>query len=57
MSDPRPADLDKRIMTVIWECTAVHTATEFSTVIEGSFCDVLPHESMLCGIGGVSRPA
>lgn len=55
MTEPLAEDIDRRIMAVILECTGVQTATEFSSVIEGSFCDVLPHEMMLCGIGGVSQ--
>lgn len=49
------ADLDRRIMAVLVECTGVQTADEFNKVIEGSFRAVLPHELMLCGIGGISR--
>jgi transcriptional regulator EpsA len=48
-------DLDKRIMAVLVECTSVQTADQFNRVIEGSFQAVLPHELMLCGIGGISR--
>lgn len=48
-------DLDRRVMAVLVECTHVQTAAEFCNVINGSFQTVLPHELMLCGIGGVSR--
>lgn len=54
MTGAQQADLDKRIMAVLVECTSVQTADEFSRVVEGSFRAVLPHESMLCGIGGIS---
>jgi transcriptional regulator EpsA len=49
------ADLDQRIMAVLVECTGVQTADQFRHVIDGSFQAVLPHELMLCGIGGISR--
>ncbi len=55
MTIARQAELDKRIMTVLVECTGVHTADEFSRVMNGSFRAVLPHEMMLCGVGGISR--
>ena len=48
-------DLDQRVMAVLVECTGVQTADEFNRVIKGSFRAVLPHELMLCGIGGISR--
>ncbi|MEJ7806224.1 MAG: helix-turn-helix transcriptional regulator, partial [Telluria sp.] len=48
-------DLDRRIMAVLVECTSVNTADEFSRVVQGSFKAVIPHELMLCGIGGISR--
>lgn len=54
MTGARQAELDKRIMAVIVECTNVQTAAEFSRVMEGSFRKVLPHDAMLCGIGGIS---
>ena len=47
-------ELDKRIMAVLVECTKVDNADAFSRVIEGSFRAVIPHELMLCGIGGIS---
>lgn len=55
MSCSQVSDLDQRIMTVLVECTRVQTAEEFTRVVDGPFRAVLPHESMLCGIGGVSR--
>jgi transcriptional regulator EpsA len=48
-------DLDRRIMAVLVECTGVQTADQFTRLVEGSFRAVLPHEMMLCGIGGISR--
>ena len=48
------ADRDKRIMAVLVECTSVRTADDFARMVEGSFSRVLPHDMMLCGIGGVS---
>lgn len=55
MTGAQQDNLDKRIMTVLVECTSVQTADEFARVIKGSFRAVLPHELMLCGIGGISR--
>lgn len=55
MTGAQQDDLDKRIMTVLVECTGVKTADQFARVVEGSFRAVLPHELMLCGIGGISR--
>ena len=54
-SSAQQGDLDKRIMAVLVECTHVQNADEFARVIEGSFKAVIPHELMLCGIGGISR--
>jgi transcriptional regulator EpsA len=48
-------ELDTRIMRVLVECTSVQDADEFTRMVEGSLREVLPHESMLCGIGGISR--
>ena len=48
-------DIERCIMRVLVECTAVQTASEFTGMVEGSFRSVLPHAAMLCGIGGVSR--
>lgn len=47
-------ELDKRIMAVLVDCTAVRSAAEFACLAEGPIRSVLPHEMMLCGIGGVS---
>jgi transcriptional regulator EpsA len=46
---------DKHILSVITECTGVNTADEFSHVVEGPLREVLPHEMLVCGIGGVSK--
>ncbi len=48
-------DLDKRIMNVMVECMNVENAGQFARVVEGSVRTVLPHEMMLCGIGGISQ--
>lgn len=48
-------ELDKRIMRVLVECVSVQTADQFARVVEGSLRAVLPHEAMLCGIGGISQ--
>jgi transcriptional regulator EpsA len=47
-------DRDKRIMAMLVECTGVQTAEDFGRMVQGSFRAVLPHEMMLCGIGGIS---
>ena len=46
---------DKRIMAVLVACTGVQTAEQFSALVNGAFRELLPHEMMLCGIGGISR--
>jgi transcriptional regulator EpsA len=48
-------NIDKKIMAVLVDCMNVQTADQFRQVIDGSFQSVLPHEVMLCGIGGISR--
>lgn len=55
MNGAQQADFDKRIMAVLVECTGVQTADQFTGVVEGSFRALLPHEMMLCGIGGISQ--
>jgi len=55
MTCAQQSDLDRRIMEVLVGCTNVRTAEEFTRVIEGPCRAVLSHESMLCGIGGISR--
>lgn len=52
--DAEHQNRDQRIMAVLVECTGVRTADDFARMVEGSFQRVLPHEMMLCGIGGVS---
>ncbi len=54
MNTDQQSDLDKRIMTVLVECMSVQTADEFSQVVKGSLREVLPHDMMVCGIGGIS---
>jgi transcriptional regulator EpsA len=54
-SEYRLDGMDARVMDVIVQCAEVHTATEFSAVIKGGLLEVLPHEAMVCGIGGVSK--
>ena len=55
MNELEQAERDRRILTIITECTTVQTADDFSRVVEGPLREVLPHEMMICGIGGVSR--
>jgi transcriptional regulator EpsA len=47
--------VDARVMDVIVQCSNVHTGDEFSAVVKGPLKEVLPHDAMICGIGGVSR--
>lgn len=54
MAGLEQADIDKRMMAVIVQCTEVQSSAEFSQLIEGPFRAVVPHEIMTCGIGGVS---
>jgi transcriptional regulator EpsA len=49
------AEFNSRLMAVMAECTDVQTPEEFTRLIKGSFQEALPHEIMVCGIGGVSR--
>ena len=51
---PEHYNRDQRIMAVLVECMGVRTADDFARMVNGSFRQVLPHEMMLCGIGGVS---
>ncbi len=50
----RPEDLDKRILTVIVRCAEITKEAEFTQLVEGPLREVMPHEMMVCGIGGVS---
>lgn len=54
MGGARGSDLDQRIMTVLVECTSVRNAAEFARMAEGPLRQAMPHEMMLCGIGGIS---
>lgn len=54
MTAAQQAELDKRIMTVLVECTGVQSADDFARMVQGPVRAVLPHEMMLCGIGGIS---
>ncbi len=54
MPEIEQAVLDKRILAVIMACAEVREADGFSQVIEGPLREILPHEMMICGIGGVS---
>ncbi len=53
-SELRQEGDDARMMEVIVQCAAVQTAEQFSDVIKGPLCKILPHEVMVCGLGGVS---
>ena len=55
MTATQKSDLDKRIMNVMVECINVENAGQFARVVEGAVRTVLPHEMMLCGIGGISQ--
>ena len=55
MIDSDETDVDKRAMDVIVQCAKVNEVSDFSLIIEGPLRAVLPHEMMVCGIGGVSK--
>ena len=55
MTAVQQEELDRRLMAAMVECTNVQTADEFSRAVEGPVRAVLPHEMMLCGIGGISH--
>ncbi|MBI1891811.1 MAG: hypothetical protein HYS18_14275 [Burkholderiales bacterium] len=42
-------------MDIIVQCAKVNEVSDFSLIAEGSLRDVMPHEMMICGIGGVSK--
>lgn len=50
----REAASDSRIMAVLVDCMQVQSAADLAHVVESSFRAVLPHEMMVCGIGGIS---
>jgi len=47
-------DLDKRILAVILESADVRNETGLTQLVNGALRAVLPHEMLVCGIGGVS---
>lgn len=47
-------DLDKRIMAVIVQCAEVATEADLARLVDGALRNVMPHEMLVCGIGGVS---
>ncbi|TCS39669.1 LuxR family transcriptional regulator [Paucimonas lemoignei] len=47
-------DLDKRILAVILESADVQNEVELTHLVNGTLRDVLPHEMLVCGIGGIS---
>jgi transcriptional regulator EpsA len=55
MAVPGQDEFYNRLMAVMVECTGVQTPEEFSRMIKGTFQHALPHEIMVCGVGGVSR--
>lgn len=55
MSTFQEEELEKRTMEIILQCAKVKDVSDFSLIAEGSLRTVLPHEMMVCGIGGVSK--
>jgi transcriptional regulator EpsA len=53
-TDVQQTTSDSRIMAVLVGCMTVQTAADLARVIEGPFRDILPHQAMVCGIGGIS---
>lgn len=47
-------DLDKRVLPVIVQCAQVTNEQDFTRLVEGPLREVLPHQMMVCGIGGVT---
>lgn len=47
-------DLDKRILAVILESADVQNENELTHLVNGALKEVLPHEMLVCGIGGIS---
>lgn len=47
-------DLDKRILAVILESAEVRDEAGMTRLVNGALRDVLPHEMLVCGIGGIS---
>jgi transcriptional regulator EpsA len=53
-SELRQEGDDARVMEVIVRCADVQSSEQFSDVLKGPLCAILPHEVMVCGLGGVS---
>lgn len=51
---PNRRDLDKRLIDAMVQCAEVNNADQFTDLVGGPLQDILPHEMMVCGIGGVS---
>lgn len=51
---PGGKDLDKRFIDAMIQCAEVNNADQFTDLVGGPLQDILPHEMMVCGIGGVS---
>lgn len=47
-------DLDRRILAAILESAEVRDEAGLTRLVNGKLRDVLPHEMLVCGIGGVS---
>jgi transcriptional regulator EpsA len=46
---------DKLLLEVLHHCTAVCSPDEFLAMIAGPVAQLMPHEIMICGIGGTSQ--
>jgi transcriptional regulator EpsA len=47
-------NLDQRILAVIVQCAEVASEPDFARLVQGPLREVMPHEMLVCGIGGVS---
>ncbi|HCY61556.1 MAG TPA: hypothetical protein DHV59_01670 [Oxalobacteraceae bacterium] len=47
-------DLDKRILAVILESADVRDEASLTRLVNGALREVIPHEMLVCGIGGIS---
>jgi transcriptional regulator EpsA len=47
-------DLDKRMLAVILESADVRNEAGLTKLVNGALREVLPHEMLVCGIGGIS---
>lgn len=58
MMQPSPeamsAERDRRILAAIMECAEVRDEAGMTKLVNGKLRDVLPHEMLVCGIGGIS---